>query len=135
MVSSTWFGVLLLLGYFLAAEALNAADAESLGLSLPMNISDPSTLLNESTQDINSTASNSLEIECNGAVYGHNPNIADCEGAWQSIVPDSEQRTFGERDTGLPDGTFTLPYIIFGGRLAKARASCRLRNDPLTLSR
>ena len=61
-------------------------------------------------------AENAFSIECNGALYGFNPNIADCEGAAQSINPDSDQMTWGERHTDLPIDTFPLPFAVFGGQ-------------------
>ncbi|KAL9075171.1 MAG: hypothetical protein Q9161_001857 [Pseudevernia consocians] len=63
-------------------------------------------------QDLNA----SYDIRCDGARYGFNPSLSDCEGARSSIPPDSEQFNFGERHTGLPPDTFPLPYIIMGDK-------------------
>lgn len=65
---------------------------------------------------VNSSALGALSVRCDGALYGFNPNIADCEGAAQFIVPDSEQLVWGERHTGLPVGIFPLPFAVFGGK-------------------
>ena len=62
------------------------------------------------------SAENAFSIQCDGAFYGFNPNIADCEGAAQSINPDSDQLTWGERHTGLPADIFNLPFAVFGGK-------------------
>lgn len=70
-----------------------------------------------SSPALNTSATNSLQIECNGAVYGFDPNIADCQGAAQSIIPDTDQMIWGERHTGLPDDIFPLPFAVFGGKL------------------
>lgn len=75
--------------------------------------------LSSSVPTLNTSAENAFSIECNGALYGFNPSISDCEGAAQSINPDLNQLTWGERHTGLPADTFNLPFAIFGG---KARA-------------
>lgn len=55
-------------------------------------------------------------IECNGTLYGFNPNIADCENAAQSIMPDREQITWSERRPGSPGDFFSLPFAVFGGK-------------------
>ncbi|KAF6228107.1 hypothetical protein HO133_007835 [Letharia lupina] len=65
---------------------------------------------------VNSSALGALSVRCDGALYGFNPNIADCEGAAQFIVPDSEQLVWGERHTGLPVGIFPLPFAVFGDK-------------------
>ena len=68
-----------------------------------------------STSALNNSAQNSMSIDCNGALYGFNPNIADCQGAAQAIVPDIHQTIWGERHTGLPGDVFPLPFAVFGG--------------------
>ena len=65
---------------------------------------------------LNTTAENAFTIECDGNRYGFNPNIADCEGAVQTIAPEWEPFVWGQRHTGLPPGTFTLPFAVFGGK-------------------
>ena len=64
---------------------------------------------------LNISAQNAMSIECNGALYGFNPNIADCEGAAQSISPDSDQMLWRERETGVRGDYFPLPFVVFGG--------------------
>ena len=71
--------------------------------------------LNASFQDPNPSSGNELDIQCDGAHYGYNPSISDCEGARSDIPPDSEQLIFGERHTGLPESTVPLPYMVMGG--------------------
>lgn len=68
-----------------------------------------------SASALNTSAPNSMSIDCNGALYGFNPNIADCQGAAHTIVPDSDQIIWGERHTGLGD-VFHLPFAVFGGK-------------------
>lgn len=74
-------------------------------------VSDMST----SNLALNTSAENLISIDCNGDLYGFNPNIADCEGAAQSIIPDSDQLIWGERHTGLSGDVFPLPFAVFGG--------------------
>ena len=83
-----------------------APNATSLDLSFPSNVS---------VEELNAPSAWGLYIRCNGARYGFNPSLADCEGARSYITPDSNKITFGERHTGLPETTFPLPYMIMGG--------------------
>ena len=57
-----------------------------------------------------------FHIECNGALYGFYPNIADCENAAASVIPDGEPIIWGERHTGIPGDFFPLPFGVFGGK-------------------
>ena len=71
---------------------------------------------NRSTGKPATDPSENYLIRCDGSLYGFNPNIADCEGAAHSIIPDSEQLIWRERHTGLPEDYFPLPFAVFGGR-------------------
>ena len=57
-----------------------------------------------------------FHVECDGATYGFNPNIVDCEDAKTYVVMDPKPRIFGERHTGLPDDIVPLPYRVMGGK-------------------
>lgn len=70
--------------------------------------------LSNSTPALN--ASGSFKLECDGALYGFSPNIADCENAAQSVVPDTEQLIWRERRTGSEGEYFPLPFAVFGGK-------------------
>ena len=70
---------------------------------------------NTSTEAPGLDAAGSIAITCDGALYGFNPSIADCEGAVQSIAPDFEQMVWGQRHTGLGINIFPLPFAVFGG--------------------
>ena len=83
-----------------------APNATSLDLLFPSNVP---------VEELDAPSARSLSIHCDGASYGFNPSLADCEGARSYIAPDSNKITFGERRTGLPDTTFPLPYMIMGG--------------------
>lgn len=99
------------------ATPLQGPDGQTIELSKAPNLTTPDLLLpsNASIQDLNASSGNGLDIRCDGARYGFNPSLSDCEGARSYIPPDSEQYVFGERHTGLPTSTFPLPYIIMGG--------------------
>lgn len=107
---------------FLASGALAVPLHDTDGLSLRTAI--PAATLNvglmsppnAAVPPINVSAGNLFETQCDGSKYGFNPSLSDCQNAQDRIALDSEQQTFGERDTGLPDLTFPLPYIIMGGK-------------------
>ena len=89
---------------------------------------DLSTVLNSTSLDLLVPSEGDIQdlnalydIRCDGARYGFNPSLSDCEGARSYIPPDSEQFNFGERHTGLPPDTFPLPYMIMGGTLRRGR--------------
>ena len=65
---------------------------------------------------LNTFEENALSVSCNGALYGFNPNIADCEGAAQMFNPDSDQLLWQERHTGVESDFFPLPFAVFGGK-------------------
>ena len=61
-------------------------------------------------------SSANFNVQCDGALFGFNPNIADCERAAQAIVPDRQQLIWGERRTGMSIDYFPLPFAVFGGK-------------------
>ena len=106
----SWFSAILALPFqerHIQTMALSAAlNATSLDLLFASNVS---------VEELNAPSARGLDVHCNGARYGFNPSLDDCEGARSYIAPDSNKITFGERHTGLPDTTFPLPYMIMGG--------------------
>ena len=100
------------------AKPLQATTGKAPSPSVSPNLSDVgfTSNLSTSTPIPNTSAENAFSIECNGVLYGFNPNIADCEGAAQSVNPDPDQLTWGERHTGLPADVFNLPFAVFGGK-------------------
>ena len=68
----------------------------------------------------------SFDIQCDGARYGFNPSLSDCESARSNIAPDLDPFNFGERHTGLPHDTFPLPYIVMGGTLRRGRGGFKI---------
>lgn len=94
------------------AKPLRIVNENTLSPSVS-NIVDAAFGLNVSTSTL---APANYNIECNGTLYGFNPNIADCENAAQSIMPDREQITWSERRPGSPGDFFSLPFAVFGGK-------------------
>lgn len=96
---------------------LQAPDGQTIELSTAQNLTSLELLFpwNASIQDLNASSGRGLDIQCDGAKYGFNPSLSDCEGARSYIPPVSEEFIFGERHTGLPSSTFALPYMIMGG--------------------
>lgn len=103
------------------ATPLQGIDGQATTLTtLNLTSVDPVLPLNASNQDPSASSVSGLDIQCNGAKYGFNPSLSDCENARLYITPDSEQIIFGQRHTGLPGSTFPLPYMIMGGTLKNA---------------
>ena len=102
----------------LCTIVVRAKPLQSPSASLSSSVVDAAFVSNISTGSsaLNTTAENAFNIKCDGNRYGFNPNIADCEGAVQTIAPEWEPFVWGQRHTGLPVGTFTLPFAVFGGK-------------------
>ena len=88
-------------------NSLRSSLSDLVNAAFVSNISSGTPALNPSAN---------FNVECNGAHYGFNPNIADCERAAQSIIPDSEQLIWRERHTGTAEEFFPLPFAVFGGK-------------------
>ena len=118
MFAGTLFSVLSLCTIVVLAKPLQMSTEGNPSASLSSSVIDPAFGSNISTSSgaLNTTAENAFNIECDGNRYGFNPNIADCEGAVQTIAPEWEQFVWGQRHTGLPGGTFPLPFAVFGGK-------------------
>ena len=115
MFISRAIGFSLVCAVAVIAKPLQIVDENSLNPSVS-NIVHP-LVLNTSTDILAPDPSANWLLECNGALYGFNPNIADCERAAGTINPDGDQMTWGERHTGLPLDVFALPFAVFGGKL------------------
>ena len=118
MFAGPLFSVLSLCTIVILAKPLQMSTEENRNASLSSSVVDAAFVSNVSTSSgaLNTTAENAFNIECDGNRYGFNPNIADCEGAVQTIAPEWEPFVWGQRHTGLPVGTFTLPFAVFGGK-------------------
>ncbi|KAL9137050.1 MAG: hypothetical protein Q9175_001728 [Cornicularia normoerica] len=112
------FSILSLYAGGILAKPLQIAAKKTPSPFLSLSLINTTFISNISTGSpaLNTSAENALSIECNGALYGFNPNIADCEGAARMIEPNSEEIIWGQRHTGLPRDTFPLPFAVFGDR-------------------
>ena len=85
---------------------------------LPFDL-EPTSTLNKSPTLLNVTSSTDVHIQCDGASYGFDLDISDCEEAeaYFPIYPDQVQ--WAERHTGSQKQIFSLPYRAMGDK-----ASC-----------
>ena len=92
---------------------------QTMDLSPALNLTSLDLLFppNATVQNLDASSGRGLDIRCDGATYGFNPSLSDCEIARSFIEPIQEQFVFGERHTGLPESTFPLPYMMMGGTL------------------
>lgn len=82
---------------------------------LPSNTPQSLSYSNTSTSPVNIMVGSGFSVRCDGATYGYNPNILDCEDAKEYLDQDTKQWTFGERHTGLPeDSKYTSQDAILG---------------------
>ena len=104
------------------ATPLQRTESQTIDLSTAPNLTNPdlSSPSNASMQDLNAPSGNGFDIRCDGATYGFNPSLSDCEQARSYITPDSDQYNIGDRHTGLPESAFPLSYMIMGGPLKEA---------------
>lgn len=100
------------------ATPLHGTDDQTIDSSKGLNLTGLSLLFpsNASIQDLDASSGRGLDIQCDGAKYGFNPSLSDCERARSYIAPDLDQMDFGERHTGLPESIFPLPYIVMGDK-------------------
>ena len=106
----------------ISATPMKSPNSQSINLPAALNLTTLDLLSpsNASTKDLSVSSGRGLNIQCDGAKYGFNPSLADCEGARGYFVPDSAQRTFAERHTGFSsEEVFPLPYMIMGGMLTR----------------
>ena len=75
----------------------------------------------DTSSSANHVTASSLEIQCNGADYGFNPSLPDCQVALSRIPIDSKQQRFGDRDLGPQEVDIPLPYKTMGGKVKRSR--------------
>lgn len=99
---------------FASARAMPDIADQALQLSTLPDLSEfyPS---NPSTSSPGLSTENGFHVECNGAHFGYNLNLGDCQNAESCLSPDSRQWNFAQRHTGMEDTTFPLPYRLMGG--------------------
>lgn len=72
-----------------------------------------------SNTSVNGTRNNNMRIQCDGASYGFNLDIDDCEQAKAEIPASADEFQWAERHTGWQKRIETLPYRSMGDK-----ASC-----------
>ena len=108
--------LVLYFGCLVSAKQFQPREDSVQMLSAASIIVKPTSLSNISLAALNASAENRFNVHCDGATYGYNPNIIDCEQAVDYLIPDTTIWTFGQRHTGLPEVTVPLPYRIMGDR-------------------
>ena len=108
--------LVLYFGFFVSATQFRPREDSVTSLSATPFIMKPTLLSNASISALNVSAENYFNVHCDGATYGYNPNILDCEEAVEYLIPDTTIWTFGQRHTGLPAETVPLPYRVMGDR-------------------
>ena len=78
-----------------------------------------SSASNESVTSLDVTGDNDIEIQCDGASYGFDLDISDCEEAKAYFTANPDQFQWAERHTGWQKQIFPLPYRAMGNK-----ASC-----------
>ena len=110
------FLLVLYFGFFVSAKPFQPREDSVAMLSATPNIVKPISLSNISVPALNASAENRFNVHCDGATYGFNPNLIDCDQAVEYLIPDTTIWTFGQRHTGLPEATVPLPYRVMGDR-------------------
>lgn len=115
-MSPAWaFPFCILIAYQVLASPISGIDSQSLSIILPLNASHrttSSTFLLAPPSNISAT--NALNIECDGAQYGNDLNITDCKHAKNFISSGSEQCPWVDRHTLFLKPHFALPYRYMG---------------------
>ena len=114
------------------AKPLRITNENNLSPS-PSNLIDLAFGSNVSNGTTDTEPSANFNVQCDGDLYGFNPNIADCERAAQSIIPDRQQIVWGERHAGLPFEIFPLPFAVFGGKYVTVNANVEPRTPSVSL--
>lgn len=75
-----------------------------------------SSMLNESVTSLDVTGGNDIHVQCDGASYGFDLDIVDCEQGKAYIPASAEQFQWAERHTGWQKTIFFLPYRAMGDK-------------------
>ena len=108
--------LVLYFGFFVSANPFRPREDNLPMLSATPIIAKPTIPSNISIPALNASAENRFNVHCDGATYGYNPNLIDCDQAVDYLMPDTTIWTFGQRHTGLPESTVPLPYRVMGDR-------------------
>lgn len=115
MIASRLFRLLLVIVRVAVGNSSQVGNDEPLWSTAPQSFSHSINRPNESSPALNVSSEN-MSHRCD-PIYGMYPDIGDCQDALAKLQTGSEQRTFGERATGLPDSVIPLPLILFGSML------------------
>ena len=108
--------LVLYFGFLASAKSFRPREDSLAMLSATPSILKPISLSNTSVPALNASAENRFNVHCDGATYGYNPNLIDCDQAVDYLIPDTTIWTFGQRHTGLPIEVVPLPYRVMGDR-------------------
>ena len=108
--------LLLFVGFIISAAPRQSSADSASKLSETPDIVKALFPSNASIPPLDTSAENIFIIRCDGETYGYNPNIRDCEGAKEKLVPDTKIWTLAERRPDLPVDTVPLPYRVMGNR-------------------
>ncbi len=75
---------------------------------------DPVGPIDEPSTPPSVTGSEDMHIQCNGASYGFDLSISDCEGANSYVPASADEVQWAERHTGWQKQFFPLPYRAMG---------------------
>ena len=106
---SVFAGLFIVASLYLPKPVLSSDD----NLEIPFNNTVPSDLSIPPPNNL-TLSTPKLTIQCNSDLFGVAPDVADCQSALSYIPQDYEQRTWGERHTGL-GSVEPLPYRVMGG--------------------
>ena len=73
-------------------------------------------MLNETVASLDVAGIDDIHIQCDGASYGFDLDIVDCEKAKAYIPASSKQVQWAERHTGWQKEIFLLPYRAMGNK-------------------
>ena len=122
LVLASYIGILVLASPVVLHSGLNSSDdlththQPSGYLTLNLESTSPS---NGSMTSLSVTGSKDTHIKCDGASYGVDLEIIDCEQAKAHLPASSDQLQWAQRNTGWQKRIFSLPYRAMGDQ-----ASC-----------
>nr|UZP47913.1 hypothetical protein [Cladonia uncialis subsp. uncialis] len=123
MMVERW-GYLLLAQALIFAEATKSLQVTNRTISAIQNaqIPESSISLNQSLTTSNSSIDNTIDVVCDGLIYGASLNLRDCQEALNFFSDSDVDYVWVERRTG-PTGTmFQLPFRMMG-----SAATCYLQ--------
>ena len=96
-------------------------------LALALNISRP-------LGNFSSSLSKTVKVGCSAHLYGRNPKVKSCRDLFGYLRPDSNQYTFSQRDSGIPQDV-GLPIRTYSSRFLALQITLRKGAYRLTRAR